>query len=145
MFKGLFRRKAEAPAFQANSASHGLIEKGDSLRRERRYEEALSYYVKATKVDPGNATAWRMRAEALAMRFKYTEAVDSCSRALEIDPSDAPTWFLRSFAFGMLQEYEEALNSCTKGLEIDPADTMAWCTRGGDGHQGLSVRSPAVP
>jgi tetratricopeptide (TPR) repeat protein len=127
---GLFWKKSKAPASGAEPHASEWLDKADSLRQERKYEEALGYYAKALERDPHNGSAWRYVAEALAMCFRYEESVESCERALEINPSNAEVWFLKGFALQMLGNYEEALESSNKGLQIDPGNQVAWCTKG---------------
>jgi len=128
---GLLRRKPKDESAHEDKASPTkLIEQGDALSKDGKYQQALECYGQAAWLDPKDWKAWRGKAESLAMCFRYEPTIESCEQALEINPSDSETWHLKGFAYEMIGRYQEALESCNKGLEIDPNNNVAWVTRG---------------
>jgi len=126
----LFRKKAGHPEKKERAYAAEWVSRGNSLRAERQYEQALECYGKALALEPKDAGTWRHKGEALAMCFKYEQAIESCEKALDINPMDAGAWFLKAFAFEMLGQYEKALENINHGLDIDGNNVIALSKRG---------------
>ena len=52
-----------------------LMEKGNQLRKEKKYEEALDAYQAALKADKRRTEAWNMKASTLGLLGKTDEAI----------------------------------------------------------------------
>ena len=92
--------------------------KGDSLRAQRKYEEAIKFYNKTLKQDPQNEIAWVNKAKALYLLGKPVEAVMCCDKALEIDEKDAKVWAIKSVALKAVHRYDEAEAAIEKARKL---------------------------
>ena len=72
--------QAEEPSFYHN--------KGDALRKQGKYDEAIKYYDKALAIDPYHKPSLNSKGIALAKQGKYDEAISYYEKALAIDPGD---------------------------------------------------------
>ena len=69
--------------------------RGTTLDRLGRYEEALASYDQALAVTPDHADTWIHRGCALYSLDRYEEALASFDRVLALTPDHADTWFNR--------------------------------------------------
>ena len=53
-----------------------LMEKGNQLRKENKYEEALDAYQAALKADKRRTEAWNMKASTLGLLGQTDEAIE---------------------------------------------------------------------
>jgi len=104
-------------------------DKGDSLKKSGRYEEAIAYYDKALEIDQRNPRTWRHKAHALRELKRYEEAIKCLEKALELDPKHF-AWRVMGDCFNDLGRYEEAIKCYDKALELKPAYERAWDHKG---------------
>lgn len=65
-----------------------LVEKGNSLLNEGKFEDALGYFEQALLLDPNNPELWNHKGIALRSIGRYNEAIECFNKSLEIDPRD---------------------------------------------------------
>jgi tetratricopeptide (TPR) repeat protein len=85
----------EAQSTNSSSVDE-LINEGDSLFNQGRYEEAIIWYDKALKIDPKAVDALIKKGAALDTLGKKQEALASLDRALTIDPTNQIALYLKS-------------------------------------------------
>ena len=105
-------------------------EKGMTLRRMKRYEEAFKAYDKAIALKPDYATAWNNKGVVFTYLNKYEEALKTYDKAIEIKPDYATAWHNKGLAFANLKRYEEALTAYNKAIEFKPDYALAWSYKG---------------
>ena len=88
-----------------------LMEKGNQLRKEKKYEEALDAYQAALKADKRRTEAWNMKASTLGLLGKTDEAIECFDRSLELDFENEQTWFLKGMTLFAVNRFNEA-DSC---------------------------------
>src|SRR5215217_9641600 len=64
-----------------------LIEKGDALVDENKYNEAIQYYDKALQIAPNDTETLFKKGDALYGLSSYTDAIQYFDKVLEIDPT----------------------------------------------------------
>lgn len=75
-----------------------------------RYEEALTSFEKAIKLDPtSSGGSWHGKGLALLRLGRYEEALVACEEALKTNPNDPRTWFDKGRALGYLGRRDEAI------------------------------------
>ena len=74
------------------SGSIRWMDRGDSLRRSGRYEEAIKCYDKAIEIDPRDASAWKDKGDALRKLGRHEEAIHCYNNALALDPDFESAW-----------------------------------------------------
>ena len=104
--------------------------RGWSLERLERYEEALASYDKAIETDSNYAWAWARRGYSLNRLERYEEALASYDKAIDVDSNPAWYWANRGDVLDKLERHEEALASYDKIIEANPNDAWAWAHRG---------------
>jgi tetratricopeptide (TPR) repeat protein len=96
------------------------LEKGDALRAEGKWEEALQCYQKVIELDPENWLAHHHLGDALLSLEKYEEAIDYYQRCLKINTDFVWSYYNIGVALSHLNEMEEAFNWHDKIIEVDP-------------------------
>ncbi|MCX6018036.1 MAG: tetratricopeptide repeat protein [Chloroflexi bacterium] len=95
-------------------------ERGVTLRKCNRVDEALPCYDQALKLDPNHTFAWRSKGVALAGLNRMSEAFRCYEKALELDPSDSMTWNSLGVAYVRSENLHEAKRCYEKSLELNP-------------------------
>jgi tetratricopeptide (TPR) repeat protein len=82
-------------------------ERGEALRRSRRYEDALANFDRALELRPDYARAWHVRGQTLAELGRYFEAVASYMTALKLEPTNLFTREDRAIALASLRRQRQ--------------------------------------
>ena len=106
------------------------FERGNTLYKLGREEEALASYGKALEINPDKEEAYFNRGIVLDDLGREEEALASYDKALEINPDKEEAYFNRGIVLTSLGRKEEALASYDKALEINPDNGKAYCNRG---------------
>jgi len=85
-----------------------LVLQAECLRGLNRGDEALALAEKATRIDPKNAHAWRLRGQLLVEADRGKEALDLLRTAAELDPADYETHNLLAQIYTRLGNPREA-------------------------------------
>ena len=104
--------------------------RGFSLWKLDRYEEAVASFDQALKLQPNDPKAWYNRGVNLNNLDRDKEAVASYDRALKLQPDYPEAWYNRGLALWKLDRYEEAVASYDQALKLQPNDPKAWYNRG---------------
>lgn len=104
--------------------------RGFSLRKMERYEEAIRDYTAAVQLDPGHTKALYNRAVALERLRRHEAAAEDYGAVLERDPSNAPARQNRGCLLLRLGRLEEAVADLTAALQADSGAAAAWHARG---------------
>jgi len=65
-----------------------LVEQGNSLLNEGKFEDALGFFEQALLLDQKNPELWNYKGVALRSIGRYDEAIECFNKSLEIDPRD---------------------------------------------------------
>ena len=106
-----------------------LMEKGNQLRKEKKYEEALDAYQAALKADKRRPEAWNMKASTLGLMGQTDEAIECFDRSLELDFENEKTWFLKGMTLFAVNRFNEA-DSCLleiQGNGFKPIESQCRC------------------
>ncbi len=104
--------------------------KGISLGRLGRFEEALLCLDKALELDSQYNTAWINKGHSLNNLGRFEDALGCLDKALELDPNDAAAWINKGHSLNNLGRFEDALLCLDKALELDSQNTTAWINKG---------------
>ena len=104
--------------------------KGSSLSSLARYEDAISCYDKALKLDPRYALAWSNKGGSLHNLGRNEEAIRCYDKALKLDPRNAVAWSNKGVSLGNLGRPEEAIRCYDEALELDPGNAATWTNKG---------------
>ncbi len=107
------------------------VEKGITLCRLGRYDEALAAFEKSLAVSSRNARAWYNKGLTLASLGRLAEAVSAYDVALNLDDAHPFIWLQKGIALAALGSHDAALAALDRALAFDPDDAVAWQHRGG--------------
>jgi len=65
-----------------------LVEQGNLLLNEGKFEDALGFFEQALLLDQKNPELWNYKGVALRSIGRYDEAIECFNKSLEIDPRD---------------------------------------------------------
>jgi len=105
-------------------------ERGNSLSKRGRYEEAIAAYDQAVHIKSDFAEAWYQRGVALAYLERYEEAIAAYKTAVEIKPDYSEAWYSRGWVLQQLRRYSEALAAYDQAMQIQPELYQAGYQRG---------------
>ena len=103
---------------------------GSTLDNMGRFEEALSSYDQALKLNPKHAGAWNNRGITLSKLGRSDEALLCYDKAIGLNPKNEMAWYGRGSTLDNMGRFEEALSSYDKALEINPRLAEVWYNRG---------------
>lgn len=99
------------------AAWHG---KTKSLRRLKRYQQALAASNKAMALKPDDSLMWFERGYLLHIQGQYAEALEVYDRVIADQPGFYRARNHRGYVLLKLQRYEEAIAELNKSIEIKP-------------------------
>jgi peptidoglycan/xylan/chitin deacetylase (PgdA/CDA1 family)/uncharacterized caspase-like protein len=111
------------PPGRETAASH--LNKGGSLFRERRYQEALAEFQAAAKLDPNSAVAANNVGWAYNKLGDTDQAIRWTERAKAIDPNRAVAYVNLADLYYQLNRTEEARPNYEKYLQLAPNSSYA--------------------
>lgn len=93
--------------------------KGLLLNNLGNAEEAVAAFDNASKIDPKDNMAWKMKGVLLARDLqRYDDAVEAYDAALQIDPKDGEVWNLKGDALKAWAHQAEADAAFAKAKEL---------------------------
>src|SRR5260221_210168 len=107
-----------------------LLEEGTSLKRLKRYEEAITAYDQAIRLDPNNAVTYYHKANCFQSLKRYEEALTAYDQAIRLNPNDARAYYDKGNSLNDLQRYEEALTVYDQAIRLDPNHALAYYDKG---------------
>jgi tetratricopeptide (TPR) repeat protein len=94
--------------------------RGVTLRKLNRFEEALKAYEKAIELDPTFAMAW-MNITTLFLELKrYKDGLNKIERAIKRWPDDPELWSQKGVALNGLKRHKEAIEAVDRAIELKP-------------------------
>lgn len=100
-------------------------ERGNSLFKKGRYEDAVTCYTKGIDADPTNAILPANRAMALLKLKRYSEAEKDCSVSIRLDFTYVKAYARRGTARIELRNFEDAKKDFMQVLNIEPSNKQA--------------------
>lgn len=107
------------------------ISKGDKLKDEGRYDEAVHFYDEAIDLEPYTFYDWRIywqawnsKGDALYKQGKYTEALQAYDKAIELVPDNSIAWANKGAVLKALGRIDESDIAFASAREL--GDFSAW-------------------
>jgi tetratricopeptide (TPR) repeat protein len=123
--------------------AQALLARGNALREQGRYDEALASYEQALALAPEHAEALLMRGNALQALRRFGEALASYDRAIALKPDHADVFYNRGIALNGLKRLDEAVASYDRAIALKPDYALA-CNNRGNALQVLKRFEEAV-
>jgi tetratricopeptide (TPR) repeat protein len=99
---------------------------GDGLYNLGEYDNALSLYNSANKLDPKEKRSWNNIGVALVRLGRLKDALNFYDKALELDPAFGMAWFNKGKALFKLGMEKKALESFQNATKYSPKNKSAW-------------------
>ena len=121
LFQNISKLKGQYPKFKPADYD-SLRDKGVSLNRLGKDEEAIEYYDRALKIKPDDYDSLRNKGVSLSKLGKEEDAIKLYDRALEIKPDDYDSLRKKGVSLSKLGKEEDAIKLFDRALEIKPDD-----------------------
>jgi tetratricopeptide (TPR) repeat protein len=105
------------------------VGKGLRYLRNYKYDEAITEFNKAIKLDPNNVEAYYSRGFAYYYNFNYDQAMSDANKAIELNPNVAEAYAIRGHAYNAKHNYDQAISDYNKAIDIDPNCDEAYSGR----------------
>ena len=106
------------------------IYKAGCLYRLNRPVAAIDAYSEVIRLDPTDATVWRMRSGVYLSQEKYDLALADAQEAVRLAPENAEGYLQRGTAYGNKRDYEQAQSDATQAIRLAPNSTDGYFLRG---------------
>ncbi|WP_231943362.1 tetratricopeptide repeat protein [Calothrix sp. NIES-3974] len=104
---------------------------GNRLEDAGYYDEAVSCYQQALRLEPQLICAWnRLGAIFCDYLQRYEDALACFNQALRLNYLDDLTWYNRGNVLEMMECYEDAIASYDLAIKLNPDDEGSWYGRG---------------
>ncbi|TRZ90245.1 MAG: tetratricopeptide repeat protein [Methanosarcinales archaeon] len=113
-----------------NKNAQEWYNKGITLGKLGKYDEAIKCYDKAIEIDPEDLDTWNNKGVALFNLGKYDEAIECYDKSIEINPEHVLAWILKGLVLEYYKKYDEAIECYDKAIEINPEFADAWNNKG---------------
>jgi len=113
---------SRALAVDANN-QYGHMDKGNVLRVERRFEDAIAEFERALALDPNLAEAYGCLGHTEFEMGQYQEAIEFFDKAIRLSPhnQDSAFWYGgKGGAYFGLQQYDQAIEWTRRAIAINP-------------------------
>ena len=115
----------------AQTTAQEWYDKGNSLKKEEKYTEAIEAFKKATTLRANYAEAFHQLGWCYSEKGLYNDAVAALKKEEMAGPADkASNDFELAYAHEQLGKYEEALSYLNKALALDADYALAYKERG---------------
>eukprot|EP00357_Protocruzia_adherens_P024665 CAMPEP_0114973886 /NCGR_PEP_ID=MMETSP0216-20121206/1214_1 /TAXON_ID=223996 /ORGANISM="Protocruzia adherens, Strain Boccale" /LENGTH=198 /DNA_ID=CAMNT_0002334449 /DNA_START=1178 /DNA_END=1775 /DNA_ORIENTATION=+ len=101
---------------------------GPNLSKMGSYDEAISCYDKATKLDPNDSIAYFNKGCALSQSGKHNEAIGCFEKAIRLNPKCSAAYTGKGLSD--LGQYQQAIANYEEAIELDPNDSITYNNKG---------------
>ena len=114
--------KASQPA---PNSFNDHINRGEVFFWKGHYDEAISEFSEALRLNKDSAGAYSSRAAAYEKKDRYDEAISDYTEAIRLDPENAFTYGKRGLVYGQKGQEDLAIKDFEKVLSLDPNNDLA--------------------
>ena len=108
------------------SSAEAWFGKGNDLRVQDKYDEALMAYDRAIELEPLYAEAWNFKGVTFIGLGRYDEALQALDKAIELKPDYASAWADKGWVLNSEGKYNESIQALDKAIELEPLYAEAW-------------------
>lgn len=115
----------------AQTTAKEWYEKGMTLKKEKKYNDALNAFKKAISLNANYGEAYFQLGWCHNELGQYAEALDAYRKEEKLNPADpAHSYFEMGFAYKSMNNDQEAVVFYSKAIQIDPDYSAAYKHRG---------------
>ncbi|HIK04961.1 MAG TPA: tetratricopeptide repeat protein [Trichormus sp. M33_DOE_039] len=112
---------------KGNATASQWIERGNQLRRLRRYQEAVQAFDEAIKLQPVFIhLAYYGKGLSLYTLKKYPEAVLAMEQSVKSQPNFASAWRYLSWYYQEIKQLDKALGAINKAIRLQPKNSVMY-------------------
>ncbi len=106
------------------------LKRGVAYYSKGNFNQAISDFNKAIKVDPNYSIAYLKRGLAFFEKKDIAQAISDYTKAIAINPAYEEAYYIRGLAYASQEKFEQAVSDYTKAIEINPDYVQAYINRG---------------
>lgn len=107
------------------------IARANTYMQEGNYEDAITYYTRALKVNPKDSIAYNNRGLAWWKKGDYDNAIADFTKAVEIDLKFADAYKNRGNAYYDKGDYDRTCSDFQKSCELGFCKRLNWAIKEG--------------
>jgi tetratricopeptide (TPR) repeat protein len=106
------------------------VDKGNKLYSLKRYEEAITAYDQAIRINPNDATTYNNKGISLHGLRRYEEAITTYDQAIHLDSNNTFAYNNKGISLHALRRYEEAITTYDQAIHLDSNNAFAYYNKG---------------
>lgn len=114
----------------AQTSEDEALKKGIDYGRHDKYDEAITEFDNAIKINPNSANTYYDRGVIYDKKGDLDQAILDFSKAIEIDPNLTDAYYNRGFDYYKRGDSEKAISDYNKVIELSPNSVDAYYGRG---------------
>jgi len=107
-----------------------LNNRGYELAESGHWQEAISLYQEALRLNPRNVNSLTNMGNAMQALGRIDEALVYQDKALTVDPDNPLAWANKGVILSGLDRRPEAISCYERSIEIDPHNKVSWFNKG---------------
>ncbi len=107
------------------NSQNAYLNKGSAFVNLKRYDEAISAYLKVTELNPKYADAYSNIGICNMNQGNYLAAISAFEKAIEISPKNTSAYCGLGGAYSNSKQYSKAIECLNKSLELDPTNVQS--------------------
>lgn len=101
-----------------------LKDRGNTLLKEQKYDQAIESYTEAIKLDGNNAVFYSNRAQVNLKLENFGSAINDCDAAIKIDPNMMKAYYRKGVSLMAILQFKEAQKNFNVILARIPNDKL---------------------
>ena len=118
-------------------------QEGERHRVAERYEQAITSYTEAIRLDPDQEGYYNTRGHTYAAIEEFELAVQDFTEAIRLGPDRPLPWVFRAEVYSALNEFEKAVGDLNEAIRLDPSPAKFYEDRG-LAYVGLGAAEDAI-
>ena len=112
-----------------------LFNKGEDLRKNEDYLEAINAFTQAIRLDSNYAIAYHNRGVSYHKLGNYQKAIEDYNQAIRLGLNNAISYHNRGVSYRKLGNYQKAIEDYDEAIRLDPNFAIAYHNRGVSYHK----------
>jgi tetratricopeptide (TPR) repeat protein len=101
-----------------------------SSAQQQAYDQAITDYTQAIKLDPNNTVAYSERGRVYKAKWDYDKAIADYNQAIRLDPNSAKRYISRGGVYDDKGDKDRAIADYNQAIKLDPNYSNAYYARG---------------